>query len=117
MRVATALLNDYAISHPTVQDRAAAPLFLAFMHQTVHEPVEARGDGGMAVDPRCAEAPGDFWRKVFCSMIVELDDATLELETTFKTLDLWPVSLTEIVLTALHSMYPTLMPLFASSSI
>ena len=44
-------------------------LYLCLAFQTVHIPIEAAGEDG-----RCAHI-ADYWRRVYCSMIVELDDA------------------------------------------
>jgi hypothetical protein len=46
-------------------------------------------DGGSGIDPRCSTAAGDDWRKVLCSMIVELDDTAAALVATYKMLDMW----------------------------
>lgn len=48
-------------------------LFLYLSHQTVHLPLEAAGE-----DPRCGHI-SDYWRRVYCSMLVELDDSMVEL--------------------------------------
>lgn len=47
--------------------------FLYLSHQTVHVPLEAAGE-----DARCSHIE-DFWRRVYCSMLVELDDTIPEL--------------------------------------
>lgn len=52
---------------------ASTGLFLYLSHQTVHVPLEAAGE-----DARCAHIE-DYWRRVYCSMLVELDDTVPEL--------------------------------------
>ena len=47
--------------------------FLYLSHQTVHVPLEAAGE-----DPKCAHID-DYWRRVYCSMLVGLDQTIPEL--------------------------------------
>lgn len=54
---------------------APKPLYLYLAMQTVHIPLEARLAEG---DARCASIK-DHWRSVYCSMLVEMDDAVGEL--------------------------------------
>ena len=71
---ATGTTDDGANETNTANEAQTQPsqrqqlyLFLAF--QTVHIPIEAAGE-----DARCGHI-SDYWRRVYCSMIVELDDA------------------------------------------
>ena len=51
------------------QQQQQQQLYLYLAFQTVHIPIEAAGE-----DARCNHIP-DYWRRVYCSMLVELDDA------------------------------------------
>ena len=46
-----------------------ARMYLYLSHQTVHIPLEAAGE-----DSRCGHI-NDYWRRVYCSMLVGLDDS------------------------------------------
>ena len=54
-------------------------MFLYYSHQSVHKPLEAAGE-----DDRCNHIE-DYWRRVYCSMMVELDDAVGELVRVLNT--------------------------------
>ena len=54
----------------------AQQLYLYLAFQTVHIPIEAAGE-----DARCTSI-SDYWRRVYCSMMVELDDAVASLLKT-----------------------------------
>lgn len=47
--------------------------FLYLSHQTVHVPLEAAGE-----DPKCGHI-ADYWRRVYCSMLVGLDQSVSKL--------------------------------------
>lgn len=56
--------------------RAAAALYVYLSMQTVHIPLEARTS---QVDGRCTARISDHWRRVYCSMVVEMDGMIGEL--------------------------------------
>jgi len=80
-----AIVHDYADRHPTAQDQAAEPLFIYMAHQTVHIPLESR----VGTEERCAAINGSVWRKMYCSMLVELDDAIGAQKALYQSKGLW----------------------------
>ena len=78
------VLAPYAADEP-----APGPLYLYLAMQTVHLPLESRLAEG---DTRCLLIQ-DHWRSVYCSMLVEMDDAVGELLASLKTASLWENSL------------------------
>lgn len=83
---AIAVIDDYTTTHQHSSEIAAEPLFLFFSHQTVHIPLESAHNS--AIDQRCTDI-SDHTRKIYCSMVVELDDATDRLVNHLKTSGLW----------------------------
>ena len=86
------VLTPYAVAHAavdTVVEDASreklGPLYLYLAMQTVHIPLEARLAAG---DMRCA-AIKDHWRGIYCSMLVEMDDAVGELVSDLKAAGMW----------------------------
>jgi arylsulfatase A-like enzyme len=64
--------------HAAQQNNVAikeSKLYIYLSHQTVHIPLEAAGE-----DDRC-KSIHDYWRRVYCSMLVELDDSIGQLTT------------------------------------
>lgn len=62
-----------------------APFFMYLAMQTVHVPLEAAREAGEA---QCAHIT-DEWRHVYCSMLVELDEAIGDFVTLLKNLEYW----------------------------
>ena len=79
MTAAAGLIGEHAARRAA---GTAKPLFLYLAHQTVHNPLEAR-----SLDERCATR--DPGRKVFCSMVVEMDDSVGKLVGMLKDAHLW----------------------------
>ena len=65
----------------SISAAVVAPLYLYLAVQTVHIPLEARLAAG---DARCGQI-ADHWRRVYCSMIVEMDDLIGELMNDLRT--------------------------------
>jgi len=78
-----AIVDKYNKSYHTANQRVAHPLFIYYAHQSVHIPLEARVDESS----RCKKAGKA--RGVYCSMMVELDDAIGRMEATIKKYGLW----------------------------
>jgi len=86
MDEATRVLETYSEAHPTATAQEAEPLFLFFSHQTVHLPIESLNNN--AVDPRCNNVTKPE-RKVYCSMLVEMDDTIKVLRSLYTQSNLW----------------------------
>jgi arylsulfatase B len=79
----TKVLRGYATKQNTPERRADHPLFIYLAHQTVHIPLQFRRD-----EPRCASISHKT-RRIYCNMLVELDDAIGEMVDEYKSLGLW----------------------------
>ena len=80
------VIRDYVSTYDTPQKKAQHPLFVYLAHQTVHIPLEQRVPG--VIESRCSKITHRA-RRVYCSMLVELDDALGELEDDLKRNALW----------------------------
>lgn len=79
------VIDGYVAGKPTEQERSAKPLFLYYAHQTAHIPLEHRQP-----ESRCdhlAAHPGA--RRIYCDMLVELDDAIGEMQAIMRARSLW----------------------------
>lgn len=79
------VLARYAAAHADAAAKAAHPLFLYFSLQTVHLPLQSARPAGEAA---CAGIE-DKWRRVYCSMLVEADDALGRAVAKLKALGMW----------------------------
>jgi len=77
------VVADYTLKYDTEERRKLTPLFLYFAHQIAHIPLESRKDEA----DRCGNLLKN--RRVYCSMIVELDDAIGEFVNVYKQANLW----------------------------
>lgn len=77
------ILYSYAERHDTPEKKADHPLFVYLAHQTVHIPLQAR-----QVESRC-DGISSPARKIYCHMMVELDDSIGELVAQYKSLEMW----------------------------
>ncbi|KAH9253355.1 hypothetical protein BASA81_008706 [Batrachochytrium salamandrivorans] len=80
----TKVLNTYVRKYSTSVQQQAHPLFVYLAHQTVHIPLQARRDE----KERCGKISHPV-RRVYCDMLVELDDSLGDLVTQYKTHKLW----------------------------
>jgi len=78
------VLRNYIKKQDTQEKRDEHPLFIYLAHQTVHIPLEARRDEVQ----RCGKISHHV-RRIYCSMMVELDDAIGEMIEQLKTASLW----------------------------
>lgn len=78
------ILNDYTAQHDTKQKQVEHPLFVYLAHQTVHLPLQPRRD---EVE-RCGKLKHAV-RRVYCSMLVELDDSIGSTVEQYKAHGLW----------------------------
>ncbi|KAH9257667.1 hypothetical protein BASA81_004124 [Batrachochytrium salamandrivorans] len=80
----TKVLGDYVNKYPSREQQRDHPLFLYLAHQTVHIPLQAKRDE----TERCGKIAHKV-RRVYCSMLVELDDALGALVKQYQDLGLW----------------------------
>ncbi|KAH9254123.1 hypothetical protein BASA81_007998 [Batrachochytrium salamandrivorans] len=79
----TKVLNTYVSKYSTKAKQQAHPLFVYLAHQTVHIPLQPKRD-----QDRCGHVTHKV-RRVYCSMLVELDDALGDLERQYRVHGLW----------------------------
>jgi arylsulfatase B len=77
------VLNGYVARQDTRDKQKDQPLFVYLAHQTVHIPLQYRN-----AEKRCDSIKHPT-RKIYCSMLVELDDALGEMIAQYKALGLY----------------------------
>ncbi|KAH9255250.1 hypothetical protein BASA81_006690 [Batrachochytrium salamandrivorans] len=83
-RRVTKVLNTYVSKYSSREQQRDHPLFVYLSHQTVHVPLQPIQDQ----KKRCGHLAHKV-RNVYCSMLVELDDALGDLERQYRAHGLW----------------------------
>jgi len=78
------VLHGYVSRQDTPEKRAAHPLFVYLAHQTVHVPLQYRQDESS----RCGKIKHAV-RRIYCFMMVEMDDAIGEMIEFYKGFGLY----------------------------